>query len=173
MEKNIINLKNSDIKIIKQKILEEQGYKCAICGKPLTLEESCLDHQHKYRKSDLNVENGNGLVRGVLCREDNCLEGKIFNNSARFLKQPTKEKLIEWLEKLIEYYKKEPYPYVHPSEVKKKPDVSKKNFNKLNKLYTKDTGKLLEYPKSKKLTKKLEILFEKYHISPYNKEISC
>lgn len=160
----MINLKSSDIKKIKQKILEEQEYRCAICGKPLTLEEACLDHQHKYRKTDVNGVNGNGLVRGVLCREDNCLEGKIFNNSARFLKQPTNEQRIEWLEKLIEYYKKEPYPYVHPSEVEKPKQLSKRNFNKLNKLCD---GKL-EFPKSGKMTKQLQKLYEKFNIEPYN-----
>lgn len=60
-------LKSKDIKTVKEEILEKQEFKCAICGKPLTLDEAVLDHQHKIRKSDTNGENGNGLVRGVLC----------------------------------------------------------------------------------------------------------
>ena len=47
-------LKTKDIKTIKQMLLEKQGYRCAICGKELTLENSVLDHQHKQRKSDKN-----------------------------------------------------------------------------------------------------------------------
>lgn len=168
------NLKSSEIKELRNKILKEQGFICPLCGKTITENDKItLDHQHKIRKTDENGVNGNGLIRGVLCLECNALEGKIFNSSTRFLHQPSKEQRIHFLENLIKYYQKPLYEYVHPSEVKKKPDVSKKNFNKLSKLYTKDTGKVLEYPKSKKLTKKLEILFEKYHISPYNEEISC
>lgn len=57
-------LKYSEIRETKLRILESQGFKCAVCGKPLTLEAAVLDHQHKIRKSDPNGENGNGLIRG-------------------------------------------------------------------------------------------------------------
>lgn len=162
------DLKTSEIKEVKAQILESQGFRCAICGKPLTLEESVLDHQHKMRKSDENGPDGNGLVRGALCQGCNLAEGKITNALFRFLQIRTTKDRILFLQKLIEYYSKGTYPFVHPTEVKKEPQVSKKNFNKLNKLYSKETGKVLEYPKSKKLTKKLKVLFEKYNISPYN-----
>ena len=47
---------------------------------------------------------------------------------------------------------------------------SKKNFNKLNKEYKVKypNKKPLEYPKSKKLTKGLKVLFEEFNINPYN-----
>ena len=54
----LTNLKTKDIKTIKQMLLEKQGYRCAICGKELTLENSVLDHQHKQRKSDKNEKFG-------------------------------------------------------------------------------------------------------------------
>ena len=120
------------------------------------------------RKSDENGPGGDGLVRGALCQGCNLAEGKITNALFRFLQIRTTKDRVLFLQKLIEYYSKGTYPFVHPTEVKKEPQVSKKNFNKLNKLYSKETGKSLEYPKSKKLTKKLKVLFEKYNINPYN-----
>lgn len=162
------DLKIKEVKEVKAQILESQGFRCAICGKPLTLEESVLDHQHKMRKSDENGPGGDGLVRGALCQGCNLAEGKITNALFRFLQIRTTKDRVLFLQKLIEYYSKGTYPFVHPTEVKKEPQVSKKNFNKLNKLYSKETGKSLEYPKSKKLTKKLKVLFEKYNINPYN-----
>lgn len=162
-------LKYSEIKETKLKILESQGFKCAVCGKPLTLDAAVLDHQHKIRKSDPNGENGNGLIRGVLCNGCNPAEGKIHNALVRYLQIKTDSERIQFLERLIEYYRQPKYPLIHPTEVPKEPDVSKKNFNKLKKLYEQSGGKkVLEYPKSKKLTKPLKELFEKYSISPYN-----
>lgn len=163
-------LTQTNIKDIRDSIAKEQNNKCLLCGCELTDKIAVLDHQHKVRKSDPNVVDGNGLVRGVLCSECNALEGKIFNNSTRFLHYPTKEKRIEFLAKLIEYYNREPYPYIHPSEKVKEKDVSKSNFNKLKKLYALKYPKKkpLEYPKSKKLTKQLEVLFKEFEICPYN-----
>lgn len=162
---NLQNLKTKDIPLIRKQILEEQGYKCPLCGKTISENDRItLDHQHKYRKSDENGVDGNGLVRGVLCSDCNASEGKIYNAMTRFLKQPTKEQRIEWLENLIKYYKKEPYPYVHPTEVEKPKMLSKRNFNKLNKLCD---GKL-EFPKSGKMTKPLQKLYEEFEIEPYN-----
>lgn len=163
------DLKQSEIKDLRLKILKEQDYRCPLCGKVITEDDRItLDHQHKLRKSDPNGVDGNGQVRGVLCSDCNCLEGKITNNANRFLHQPSKEVKMMWLSNLIEYYKKPLYDFIHPSEVKKEPPVSKKNFNKLNKLYIADNHKPLEYPKSKRLTKKLKTLFEYYNIEPYN-----
>lgn len=163
------NLKNKDIPLIRKQILEEQDYHCPLCGKHINEDDRItLDHQHKYRKSDENGVDGNGLVRGVLCSECNALEGKIWNNSVRFLHQPSKEQRISWLKNLIKYYEKDPYLYVHPTEVQKEPQLSKRNFNILKKQYKLKYNKELEFPKSSKMTKKLEPLYEEFKIEPYN-----
>lgn len=48
-------LKSSEIPEIRKIILEEQNFKCAICGKDITLEDRItLDHQHKNKKTDTN-----------------------------------------------------------------------------------------------------------------------
>ena len=53
------------------------------------------------------------------------------------------------------------------SEVPKAPTVSKRNYNKLKRVYS-GKKKFPEYPKSKKLTLALQVLFEEYQIEPYN-----
>jgi len=162
------NLKSKDIPAIRKQILEEQGYHCPLCGKPLSDKDRItLDHQHKYRKSDDNIVDGNGLVRGVLCADCNVIEGRLHNAMARFMHQPDRSQRIQWVKNLAEYYQKDFYPYVHPTEVKKEPMLSKRNFNKLNKLYKDKYNKVLIYPKSGKMTKQLKPLYEEFNVQPY------
>lgn len=156
-------IKSTEVKELREKILEKQGYRCAICGKEITLENSVLDHQHKQRKSDINGENGNGQIRGVLCQEDNLCEGKIWNSIGRFQGARTPQDRINWLRKLIEYYSKDPYPFIHPTEKVPEKSVSKRQYNKLKKV----CPKVPEYPKSTHLTKRLKELFDKYKINPF------
>ena len=165
-------LKTKDIKTIKQMLLEKQGYRCAICGKELTLENSVLDHQHKQRKSDRNGVNGDGLVRGVICQEDNLSEGKIWNSTGRFQGARTPQDRINWLRNLIKYYEQEKYPYIHPTEKPAQKILSKKNFNIVAKLYKQKfpKRKLLVYPKSKHLTGNLRKIFDMFKISYYNED---
>ena len=156
-------LKTKDIKTIKQMLLEKQGYRCAICGKELTLENSVLDHQHKQRKSDKNRVNGEGLVRGVICQEDNLSEGKIWNATGRFQGARTPQDRIDWLKQLIQYYEAGTYPFIHPTEKVPEKSISKRQYNKLKKV----CPKVPEYPKSTHLTKRLKELFDKYKINPF------
>ena len=54
-------LKTSDISAVRHQILEQQHFKCAICGKPLTGSgDSTLDHQHRLNKSQPIGEDGAG-----------------------------------------------------------------------------------------------------------------
>ena len=156
-------LKTKDIKTIKQMLLEKQGYRCAICGKELTLENSVLDHQHKQRKSDKNGVNGDGLVRGVICQEDNLCEGKIWNATGRFQGARTPQDRINWLKQLIQYYEAGTYPFIHPTEKVPLKSISKRQYNKLKKV----CPKVPEYPKSTHLTKRLKELFDIYQINPF------
>jgi len=155
-----LNLK--DIPYYRKLIANIQNNRCAICGEKLD-EGAALDHQHRFKNEPIG-ENGAGLVRGVLCRRCNTFEGKIFNNTRRF----QVKNINEWLKKLIEYWDSPNYPYIHPSEKPKKPKISKRQYNLLKKNYDKK-AKFPEFPKSGKLTKKLESLFNEYNISPYLK----
>lgn len=165
------NLKTSEIPKIRKQILEEQNFTCPLCGKHI--EESdriTLDHQHKNKKSDPNGVNGNGQIRGVLCADCNVCEGKLWNATSRYLKSRCTQDRIDFLKNLIKYYEKPLYDYIHPTEVEKEKDLSKRNFNKLAKLYSEKypDKKPLEYPKSKKLTKPLEKIYEEFDIPKYN-----
>ena len=107
------------------------------------------------------------MVRGVLCRSCNVWEGKIWNNTQRYRQPKNVQDRIDMLEALIEYYKKDNYNFIHPSEKSKDPQVSKRNYNLLKKKYS-GKRKFPEYPKSGKLTLALQVLFKEYEIPPFN-----
>jgi hypothetical protein len=65
----MLKLTVAQVPLVKQAILEKrQNFQCAICPTPLTVRTGCLDHDHFT-----------GIVRGVLCRNCNGIEGKIKN----------------------------------------------------------------------------------------------
>ena len=76
------------------------------------------------------------------------------------------------------YIDEDGYYYIHPNEVKREPKVSKRNYNKLARLYKleefipkrKNQKKkpMIEFPKSGKLTKGLKEMFDRFGINPYN-----
>ena len=163
-QENLVEIKNKDIQKIRDDILLAQEGRCALCGDKITEKTGVsLDHQHK-KKADKIGEDGAGLVRGVLCRSCNVLEGKIWNAMIRFLQVKSVQDRVTWLESLIQYYKISNTCIIHPRELPKKPKIGKREFNKLNKYYCKKypNRKPLEYPKSKKWTKTLRKLQEDY-----------
>lgn len=164
-------LKSSDISAVRQEILKSQHFKCAICGKPLTGSgDSTLDHQHRLNKSQPIGEDGAGLVRGVLCRDCNSLEGKIWNNSTRYKQLKTVQERVEFLKSLILYYSNPKYNLIHPTEKPSPKILSKKNFNAVAKLYSQKFPKRkpLVYPKSKHLTTDLKRIFDMFGVGYYN-----
>lgn len=160
-------LKGSEVTSLREEILQEQKGLCAWCKDPITEETGySLDHQHKL-KSEEPGPDGKGLVRGVLCRACNVLEGKIWNNMTRFKQPKNVQDRVDLLKQLIMYYENGTYPIIHHTEKAKEPTLSKRNYNKLKREYT-GKKKLPEYPKSGKLTVGLQAIFEEYGIEPYN-----
>ena len=160
-------LKTTEVTDLRNKILNEQNGKCALCNEEITEATGVsLDHQHKTSKEEIGVD-GAGLVRGVLCRACNVWEGKIWNNTQRYRQPKGVQDRIGMLTSLIEYYQKGTYNIIHHTEKAKEPTVSKRNYNKLKKAYT-GKKKFPEYPKSGKLTLALQVLFEEHGIAPYN-----
>lgn len=167
-ERNVQDLrqiKSTEVKELREKILENQGFKCAICGKTLSEDDTgiSLDHQHRLNKNQTLGTDGAGLIRGVLCRECNVYEGKIFNNGTRYKQFKTVKERIEFLKQLIQYYEAGTYPFIHPTEKVPEKSVSKRQYNKLKKV----CPKVPEYPKSTHLTKRLKELFDIYQINPF------
>ena len=171
MQEQYEQLTQSKIKDLREEILKKQNFKCAICGKEISnLDGVSLDHQHRISKSQEIGDDGAGLIRGVLCRDCNTYEGKIFNNGIRYKQLRTVQSRLDWLRNLIKYYEQEKYPYIHPTEKVKPKDVSKFNFNKMIKLFKEKypKRKVPSYPKSKKLTVQLKKLFDEFKIEYYN-----
>lgn len=170
--KEIINLKTTDIKTLKEKWYLEQEQICPILKKGFNLEKMVLDHYHATN-SDTIGENGKGCCRGVIEFRANSLEGKITNNFKR-LGLDKDIDLPTFLRNLADYLENnhlnDDILYVHPTEVRKEPKLSKRQYNKLQKLYLKSgkKKKFPEFPKSGKLTKDLEKLFIEFNLSPWN-----
>lgn len=151
-------LKSSDIKSLREHILKKQKGKCWICGEEPKV--ACLDHHHQKRIK------GTGLIRGVLCSACNVFIAKSENNAMRY--GVSKEALPDRLRKMADYLEKPHYPYLHPSEKPKDPKLKKRSFNVLAKKYKEEypNRKELEYPKSQKLTKNLNKLYQEFNIIP-------
>lgn len=103
----MIRLKTAQIPEVKQKLLLKQGSRCGLCRINLAYADSkdiCLDHCHVT-----------GNVRGVLCRNCNGCEGKVFNLARRAKRDGTPR---WWIERLLAYwtkYEEEPTGVYHPT----------------------------------------------------------
>lgn len=89
-----MRIKTTEIPLYKRTILERQLYKCALCRidlRTVPLKDICLDHDHI-----------NGNIRGVLCRNCNGAEGKVFNLARRCKRDATP---LYWLDRLLTYLK--------------------------------------------------------------------
>ncbi len=75
-------LKYKDIKSTRLALLEQQEYRCAICGLACTIDQAVLDHCHK-NTTDCHKNNTGGHIRAVLHRGCNALLGRIENNAPR------------------------------------------------------------------------------------------
>lgn len=163
-----LSIKANQVKIIRDGLLEKQEGICPLCENEVKF--PTLDHFHSKR------HNGDGKIRGVLCNNCNRLIGVIENKS--LMNGISFSDLPNFLRKCADYAEKEHYHYIHPSEKPKEPKLSKRNYNKLKKLYNNEEfipkrknqkkKPMLPYPKSGKITKGLEVLYKRFEINPYN-----
>ncbi len=164
--KTMRQLKSSDVPKLRKFLLKKQDDKCPICSKEI--KDACLDHSHIKRIK------GTGLIRGVLCRTCNVFIAKSENNCTRYgIKQVD---LPTILRACAAYLERKHLPYIHPSEAPKPPKLMKSSYNKLCKKHHaylllhngkgESPCKLTPFPKSGKLTKPLEKLFEFHNLEP-------
>ena len=107
-----LRLRGSKIPAMREVLLEKQGWKCPICGKPLTQllkeltgrNDACLDHCHST-----------GMIRGVICRNCNSMEGKIRNCIRRAKYMLTEDAWLDSLRAYWKHYKMNPTNILHPS----------------------------------------------------------
>lgn len=167
-------MKQSDIKVLREKIWELNDRKCPVLGTDLALKDTALDHSHKKVNEEYSPTKG--VIRTTLDFRVNSVLGKLENAVVRYgLANMEDFNLPEFLRNAADYFEAGAYTedgvyFVHPKEVKKEPPVSKRNYNLLKKEYIKSgkKAKFPEYPKSKKLTIKLKELFTEFNIEPYN-----
>jgi len=162
----LIQLKQNDLKPLKQKLHSAQNNICPLLKIKVPLDQMVVDHKHKLKANPAGP-NGDGLVRGAIDRFANALEGKITNNWKRMgLGKYTD--LPTYLRNLADYLENPPceQKYIHPSEKPKVKKLGKRVFNKIAKLYKEDNPKRKElvYPKSNKPTKQIKLLAEHYNI---------
>lgn len=118
-------LKQSEVAVVKQELLEKQGYKCPLCGgslKAVTPVNRVLDHDHD-----------SGFCRGVICRGCNGAEGKILGLVSGYGKAGNNKYFQrQFLKNLVEYWETHKVPqteYIYPThktEVEKREARNKK-----------------------------------------------
>jgi len=154
----LIQLDTGSASELRKSIWESQRKKCPILNQEIDFKDSTLDHKHRKADDIYGGEDGLGLVRGVLHRQSNSFEGKVYNlfirlGISKFIGFP------EVLENLAKYIRENPpKKYIYPSEA---PKV------KRQKLYKRDYQKVIKhykdvYPKRKKLPEKSVYLTKKW-----------
>lgn len=131
---------------------------CPILKRKIPYEDAVFDHKHKTKAEKIG-DNGKGLLRGVIHKQANVIEGKIANLYKRY----GLHKLIslpELLRNIADYIENPPMKpkYVHPNEREFK-KLTKTQYKKVCKVYFKlypRRKKLPKYPKSGKMTKEFE-----------------
>lgn len=146
-------LLSSQVKFIRDCLLEKQNCKCPLCDRVVEL--PTLDHYHGRKQY------GSGLIRGVICNTCNRMVGVIENNFIR--NSIDYSDAPQFLARLIPYLRDSREHYLHPTEKPKNPKLMKSSYNKLIK---KISGKQKVPKYNGHFTKQLEILFQKYNIVP-------
>lgn len=156
-------LTNTELADLRKQQWENQDRKCAILHQHIPLDEAVLDHKHKLKREPAGPD-GKGLLRGVLHRHANILEGKIF----RIYRQYHLDEIIplpKLLRNIANYIENPPMPplYIHPSEAPTRRVIGKRLYNKICKYYFKRYPRrkiLPDYPKKGKMTKEFQIIIE-------------
>lgn len=162
----IIYLKTTEVKALREKLHNEQDMICPICKHLMSHDAMALDHQHKLFKNQPLLEDGAGLVRGVICLNCNSWEGKVSGSFKRMGLHKKDSSMSDMLRNLADYLDRENLPYVHPNEVPKAPKLGKAKYNKIIKIFKElnPNKKVPEYPKSGNVTKLFEELSELYGV---------
>lgn len=136
MNRKPIQILNKDLKEFRKKQWLKQGKKCAILNKQIPFEDSVVDHLHKIRAEEIGKD-GRGMIRGVIHKNINQLEGKVSNAYIRYgVKKLAPLPFI--LRRMADYLEDPPIKgYIHPScilKIKKK-KLSKTDIKRVRKYW--------------------------------------
>ena len=124
----LILIHQKDLREFRKKQWREQKRKCAVTGLPLPFEYAVVDHLHKTKAEETGID-GKGLIRGVIHRDVNQLEGKITNAYKRYGLNKIAD-LPAILRCLADYLENPPVQNtVHPSAI---PKIKKKKLSKVD-----------------------------------------
>lgn len=154
-------LNQKEFKKLRYKQWVKQGKCCPVLKQRILYRKVVFDHKHKNKKEEIG-EDGKGLLRGVLHRSANVVEGKIANLYKRYglHKYISLPELLRNIAAYIDTPPMEP-KYIHPSERPKQRKLGKREYNRICKYYFKifpGRRKLPKYPKSGKMSKMFEEL---------------
>jgi hypothetical protein len=153
-------LKQKDIKPLREKLWKQNNFCCPICKRELDQSELALDHDHDTT-----------LIRNTICKRCNSLEGAL---KAKWKRSGLMKHIsfVDFLTSLSEYLNNDQLPFIHPMHTAKPRKLMKSSYNELKRevekanTYLKKQIKIPDYPKSKRLTKKLKEIYDKFGIYP-------
>ncbi len=95
-------IKYSEIPTVRNYLLDQQGYRCALCDDVIEEGKAVLDHDHR-----------SGIIRRVLHRGCNSMLGKIENNMAR--SEIDLLRLMKFAENVHDYITNNTTDWIHPT----------------------------------------------------------
>ena len=165
-------LESKDLKKVRKFFHKQQKNICPILKQEFDISEMVVDHKHRKKSTPIG-EDDCGLVRGVIQRQANVLEGKISNAFVRYGMHKFGLTVPEFLRNLADYMENPPLfrlepRLIHPKEKGKVKKLKKISYNKLKKMCITEgfKGKFPAYPKSGKLIVALEKLFDLVNLEP-------
>jgi len=163
-------MKSTDTKEIREHLAKKTNGICPITGLDVSNGDGCLDHAHEASEHPLS-ETVEGQIRGTIHKYANSLEGQM---RSKFRRSGLAQIMCfeDFLLKLHHYLMDFREPLLHPTHAPKKPKLMKSSYNELVReiknanFYLKKPIKIPDYPKSKRLTKRIKELFEQFKIYP-------
>jgi len=178
-------INQKDLKKIRAFFHKKQNGICPILKMKFNVNEMVVDHSHSANSRNLGKPKEAGLIRGVIHRAANSVEGKITNSYIRTGLHKFDITLPEFLRNLADFIENPPMinlEYLHPSEKPKTKLLKKTIINKLAKRFIekypgrkipevlvykqKTTKNGVTKNKEKKLTVGIERLCEEFNITP-------
>lgn len=100
MNKPLQKIARSQLKSIMFMLYQQQGNKCAICGKPIDF--SVTGHKANYA---VDHDHQTGEIRGTLHKSCNSAEGKVANAIGRWGSKDTSQAaIVEFARNLLRYW---------------------------------------------------------------------
>ena len=161
----LIEIRWAELTQIRREQWLRQNKVCPVLKCRIEYKDAVLDHKHKLKSEAPGID-GKGLLRGVVHRQVNAIEGKIVNFYRRYGLNKEID-LPTLLRNLANYLENPPMSSIrlmHPSarDVPKK--LTRREYNKICKYYFQlfpKRKKLPAYPKSGKMTKEFDFLLKR------------